>query len=257
MLELDRDKTKVLYVDYGNEEWVTGDRLAPIPERFYVLPQVCFRCSLDLSSLHGNWNENFGEKLVEMHGEHELRCEIVSETGDCFTVKLFCGDEDVLTKLVTSAEPQPILTAGDDGTSAEPLTTSTVEDDLSARSYKLKQLKKGDRKDVLCSHIETPQKLCFQFVEDEETLDDLMNRLDEVYSVLGADELPLKTRDIGSPCCGQFLEDDDWYRAEILAVQDQGNFICLYLLYNQLKFTSLLLTETHRLRFLIGGWHQL
>ena len=224
MLELDGDKTKVFYVDYGNEEWVPGDRLAPIPERFSILPQVCFRCSLDLSSLRGHWNENFGEKLVEMYGEHELRCEIISENSGCFSVKLFCDDEDVLTKFVTSAEPQPTLTADDDVPSAEALTTLSVEDDLSSLSYRMKQLKKGDRKDVLCSHIETPQKLWFRFVEDEETLDNLMNRLDEVYSVLGADELLLKTRDIGSPCCGQFLEDDRWYRAEILAVQDQGNF---------------------------------
>lgn len=221
VLELDGDKTKVFYVDYGNEEWISSDRLAPISQRFTNLPQVCLRCSLDLSSLRANWNENLGEKLIEIYGEHELRCKILSETDDCFSVKLFYDDEDVLTKLVTPSATATTLPAEEDLTSAE---SPSADDDQSSRGYEIKQLKKGDRKDVLCSHIETPHKLWLQFVEDQETLDDLMDRLDEVYSALGEDGLLLKTRDIGSPCCGQFLEDDGWYRAEILAVQDQGNF---------------------------------
>ncbi len=219
MLECDGDKTKVLYVDYGNEEWITDDRLAPISEQFSNLPEVCFRCTLDLSSDQGAWAENSGEKLVEVYGEHELRCQIMSKTDDGFSVKLFCGDENVLTKLVTSDEPTPAVNVED-----------SVETPSTLGGYKIKPLKKGERKDVICSHIEEPHKLWCHFTEDQETLDDIMNRLDEVYSVLGPDELLVKSYDVGSPCCGQFLEDDGWYRAEILGMQDQGTFYHLILL---------------------------
>ena len=225
VLELDGDKTKVLYVDHGNEEWVSSDRLAPISQRFTHLLQVCLRCSLDLSSLRAKWNEDVGEKLIKIYGEHELCCKIISETDGCFSVKLFCDEEDVLTKLLTSSATPTTLPAEEDLSSAE---SPSADGDQSSRGYETKQLKKGDRKDVLCSHIETPHKLWLQFVEDQETLDDLMDRLNEVYNALGDDGLPLKTRDIGSPCCGQFLEDDGWYRAEILAVQDQGNFTSFF-----------------------------
>ena len=214
VLECDGDKTKVLYVDYGNEEWITDDRLAPISAQFSNLPEVCFRCSLDLSSVPGTWTEDSGEKLIEMYGEHELRCQIMSKTDDGLSVTLFCGDENVLTKIVPSDEPTPVVKVEDNVEA--PSTTPT--------DYKTKPLQKGDRKDVVCSHIESPRKLWCQISDDQETLDNLMNRIDEVYSVLGPEELLLKSYDVGTPCCGQFLEDDGWYRAEILSMQDQGIF---------------------------------
>ena len=49
-----------------------------------------------------------------------------------------------------------------------------------------------------------------------------MDRLHEVYSALGAEELLVTNYDVGSVCCGQFLDDDGWYRAEILDKQDEG-----------------------------------
>lgn len=208
MLECNGDKIKVLYVDYGNEEWLTGDRIAPISIRFSELPEVCIRCTLDLSTIRGTWDETSGEKLVEIYGENELRCQIVSKTDDYFSVKLFFGDEDVLAKVMIS------------DTAALHIEESVGIP--TASCYKIKQLKKGDNKDVTCSHIETPRKLWCQFVEDRETLDNLMNRLDEVYSALGAAELLVKNYVVGTPCCGQFLEDDGWYRAEILAMEDEG-----------------------------------
>lgn len=218
MLECDGDKTKVLYVDYGNQEWITADRLAPISKQFSNLPEVCFCCTLDLSSVLGTWAENSGEKLMSMYGENELRCHVVAKTDDGLLVKLFCGDEDVLAKVVTSSD--------------EPFPAGTLEDSTETPTggdYISKQLKTDDRKDVICSHIETTQKLWCQLVEDQETLDDLMTRLDEVYGALGAEELLLKSYDVGSPCCGQFLEDDEWYRAEILGMQDEGIFYIYYL----------------------------
>lgn len=210
VLECNGDKLKVLYVDYGNEEWLTGDRIAPISRRFSELPEVCIRCTLDLSTIRGTWGETSGEKLVEIYGESELRCQIVSTTGECFSVKLFFGDEDVLAKVMISDSAASHVEE-----SVEIPTTSC---------YKIKQLRAGDEKAVTCSHIETPLKLWCQFVEDQETLDNLMNRLDDVYSVLGAEELLVKNYDVATPCCGQFLEDDGWYRAEILAMEDEGTF---------------------------------
>ena len=203
----------VLYIDYGNEEWITGDRLAPISAQFCNLPEVCFRCSLDLSSFSGTWTEDSGEKLFEMYGEHELRCQIMSKTDNCFSVKLFCGDQNILTKIVSSEEPTPTVKV-----------ELNVEAPSTPAGYKIKPIQKGDRKDVICSHIESPSKLWCQFSEDQETLHDLMNRLGEVYSVIGAGELQVESYDAGAPCCGQFLEDDGWYRAEILGMQDQGKF---------------------------------
>ena len=227
MLECDAEKTKVLYVDYGNVEWIGLERLAPIFEQFAKLPEVCFQCSLDISSTSGTWTENSREKLTELYGENELQCEITSETGDRFSVKLFCDGEDVLTKVLGSEERTPAMVGREDG--LEPPSTGEKE-----TVYKAKELKISERKDVVCSHIETPQKLWCQFVEDQEILDELMNRLEEVYSVLGDEKLLLE-HSVGSPCIGQFLEDDRWYRAEILDMRDEG------MLFEKLKQKAYLL----------------
>lgn len=82
MLECDLDKSKVLYIDYGNEEWIGDDRLAPVAEQFCQLPEVCMRCNLDLSAVSGAWSEGSSDKLLELYGEQELRCKVTSKTGD-------------------------------------------------------------------------------------------------------------------------------------------------------------------------------
>ena len=103
-------------MDYGNAEWLDVDRLAPISERFSKLPEVSLRCRLDLSNAGGIWTDEIGEKMVELYGEHELRCKITSENDEVFSVKLFCDGEDVLAKVLTSGEA---ASASGSGTTAE------------------------------------------------------------------------------------------------------------------------------------------
>lgn len=125
-------------------------------------------------------------------------------------MKLFSGDEDIVAK---------VLMAGATSAASSSEDSASV---VSTLSYVMKPLQKGVRKEAVCSHMESPGKLWCQFLEDEETLHELMDRLREVYNALGAEELLCRNLDVGSICCGQFTIDDEWYRAEVLALQDEG-----------------------------------
>lgn len=210
ILECDTDRAKVRYIDYGNEEWLSEDRLAPICEEFCHLPEVCFSCTLHGGSDGDISGEKSGEQIMERYGETDLCCKIVSKNAGNISVKLLCEGEDVMAELLASKRE---VSAG----ICEDLGKTAV-----VRSYINKKLKEGERIEITCCHIDSPDKLWCQLVKDQEVLHELMNQLDEAYGALELGDMLLETFVPGTACCGQFLEDDGWYRAEVLGKDDEG-----------------------------------
>lgn len=184
------------------------------------MPEVCFCCSFDLSTVDGIWCENAAGKLLEMFSENELLCKISTNNDDGVLVKLYCDGEDILSHVLEHENVS---------------VTKVIENNKEIHEFIVYEFNIDDKKDVTCSHIESPKKLWCQLSTNEAELNDLMNHLDEVYGSLGPEDLLAHNYDVGSPCCGQFLEDDGWYRAEIVEVVPEGLSMKGFLCRNFLK----------------------
>ncbi|ELU14575.1 hypothetical protein CAPTEDRAFT_226977 [Capitella teleta] len=224
----------VQFVDYGNEEERPTETLKILNQRFLRLPQQAFQANLvGVKPKGGQWSEAAIEKFEELVLDKKLVGAIVASHEDgSHDVELCSQDKLICEELIRCGfaeeeaeggldEPQPERRLSVSSTASSRSSVSTTRPDgLKAISLKPEQFV-----DVGIAHSVDPCRFWVQLSEQTSRLQHLMNRLESVYTALGPSDMTLPEVDVHLVVCAKFSEDENWYRAQVLAVQ--GNKVHL------------------------------
>ncbi|XP_066272832.1 uncharacterized protein [Branchiostoma lanceolatum] len=220
----------VYYIDYGSEAVVPAECVKSIPPKFMTLPGQAIACTLsDVLPVDGSWPEGAIEKFLELTEERQLMVEFNKRHGSGWNVRLLDGEESIGVKLTTEGTtkesqtvettpavkqnetPDSGLDESQEDVKAPPESQNTVIPAL--------QIEPGTEETVYYLCGETPDNFSCQLVSAETQ----QNKLAEDIANLCAVAVePLSTPLEGQTCLAQFSVDDQWYRAVITAVTQQG-----------------------------------
>ena len=218
---------EVLYVDFGNSEVVSSDRLRPLRQEFCKLPCQAVKCRLNGSEVYSCTKEKQSEfcELI-LNGEFDITCASVSSEGTCAvdmkrredSVDMMGMALDQKIFVPKSIEPEFVPTRSQKTSDA---TLKVVfPDGVSPDSFH----------DVVVAHVESPSLLFCQFsLYMADHLDLLMNEIQEHYtSSTGSAEAFLDGADckVGKFVAAQYSADDLWYRAMVTAVGKSDIEVC-------------------------------
>ncbi|CAH1253582.1 TDRD6 [Branchiostoma lanceolatum] len=224
----------VYYIDYGSEAVVPAECVKSIPPKFMTLPGQAVACTLsDVSPVDGSWPEGAIEKFLELTEERQLMVEFNKRHGSGWNVRLLDGEESIGAKLTTegttkesqTVETTPAVKQNETPDSGLDESQETVSSDVKAppESHNTVipalQIEPGTEETVYYLCGETPDNFSCQLVSAETQ----QNKLAEDIANLCAVAVePLSTPLEGQTCLAQFSVDDQWYRAVITAVTQQG-----------------------------------
>ena len=209
ILAIDGGKAYVQYVDYGNSEWQELARLRPIREEYLDLPVQAVLCCLetaevvDALKLTDDINMTLAEKA--------LRVEMLRHNDGVYTVQLYEPGSD-----------QPLLHSLLSGEAVQRAPETVTLQHQTTKGYNKPALQLGSHIAMYCITADSPESLHLQFAASESELASLMEQIASVYGALTEGELQLLDPHVGQPCCAQFVEDKQWYRAEVLALSSDG-----------------------------------
>nr|XP_057918672.1 tudor domain-containing protein 1 isoform X2 [Doryrhamphus excisus] len=229
-------KAHVLYIDYGNEEDVPYDRLRPLPadmEPFHPCAMECHVAAVEPTN--GCWSSEsctavkqllagrtVTTKLVETLENvhvHAHAVDIQISVGNYLssfliergfavkaTIDVAPTQQNINAMLSASLENFKRRSQGkDDNTWArvpEPLTQAV-----------------GDSFSVVITHLQSPDNMIVQKVENAGVIQELQLKLRLHCSQVST---PDNFRPApGTVCCAQFSEDKQWYRAKVLGYSSE------------------------------------
>ncbi|XP_052617362.1 tudor domain-containing protein 1 isoform X4 [Peromyscus californicus insignis] len=245
-------KAQVLYIDYGNEEVIPIDRIHPLNKSIDLFPPSAIKCFVaGVIPAEGEWSEacvaSVKALLLEQYcsvtimdvlEEGVLTCavDVVIESSgkqlDHVLVEMGYGvrpDEQ-------NAEKQSV-----DQSTPEDMGRVTPENkiviDRNALIPKMLTLKVGDEFCGVVAHIQTPEDFFCQQLQSGHKLAELQESLSEYCGQVTprSDFYPT----IGDVCCAQFSEDDQWYRASVLAYASEESVLVGYVDYGNFEILSL------------------
>ena len=210
----------VFYVDYGNSETLTVDRLHPISDSHLKLPAQAIHCHL--ADLEGVDPTKVTEYLNEVHCEKTFKVEVQERhTDGSYTVKLYeVGSElSVNEQVVGECLGDTSLI---EEVTLEQLTPPHPSTPGEKRSFKLPEVKKGTMLPVSFVSAFLPSKMQLLLSERIEERDKITNHVTSMYEALGAGELMLENPEVGVLCCVHFSplkgEASKWYRGEVISI---------------------------------------
>uniref|UniRef100_D4A3N0 Tudor domain containing 1 n=1 Tax=Rattus norvegicus TaxID=10116 RepID=D4A3N0_RAT len=245
-------KAHVLYIDYGNEEIIPVDRIHQLSRSISLFPPSAIKCYVSgVVPAAGEWTEDcvvavkallFEQycsiKVVDISEEEGLTCAVdvvLQSSGkqlDHVLVEMGYG--------VKPDEPSSKKQSMDPGTS-EDTGRLTAENRIGAERNALVPtvltLNVGDEFCGVVAHIQTPEDFFCQQLQSGHKLAELQESLSEYCSHVTprSDFYPT----IGDMCCAQFSEDDQWYRASVLAYASEESVLVGYVDYGNFEILSL------------------
>ncbi|XP_077358375.1 tudor domain-containing protein 1 [Festucalex cinctus] len=231
-LATDKRSAHMLYIDYGNEEDVTVDRMRPLPadlELFHPCAMEC--CVSGVEPLDGSWSTEccsavrqlltgrvvtvrLGKTLENVHA-HAVDIElpmgkrlssVLFDRGFVKKTDLSSSVQDINAIMSASLENFKRQSEGkDDNTWAQPPEPLT--------------LAVGDSFSVVITHFHSTDNMIVQKVENAGIIQELQLSLRQHCSQVS--EMQNFRPAPGTVCCAQFSEDKQWYRAKVLAYSSE------------------------------------
>ncbi|XP_075884246.1 tudor domain-containing protein 1 isoform X2 [Nelusetta ayraudi] len=228
-LAADQKKAKVLYIDFGNEEDVPVERIKPLAAEI----QPFFPCAMEcyiagVVPLTGTWSAESCIAVKQLIGGKTVKVKLLGteENGHVHAVDILLSKglqlssfliehsyaaekdnpapsvQEIHAMVNASLENFKRLSIGkDDNTWAQPPESLTQA--------------VGDSFYVVVTHLQSPNEIIVQKVENARAIQELQMKLRDYYSQVSP---PQNFRPApGTVCCAQFSEDKQWYRAKVLA----------------------------------------
>jgi len=206
----------VQFVDYGNKETVSIGDILSCPDDFHQYPKVAIRCVLDgLQSIAPSEADRVMKYLSEQTAGKFFSPEVVDSSRDSDLSVSLRNDEGV--SLVDELRSLNLVSVAGESV-------------CFVRDLSKVQLPEDEEFQMLLGECHSPNKFYIQLatVENGRALSAINESLN------GSDLKPLdSTPEKGNLCCARFSLDKQWYRAEILSVNqhqvevfyvDYGNF---------------------------------
>ncbi|XP_037319473.2 tudor domain-containing protein 1 isoform X2 [Pungitius pungitius] len=241
-LAADQKTANILYIDFGNEEDVPVDRIKPLAANIQPFCPCAMQCRIiGVVPTAGSWSSECCISVKKLLAGKFLTTSMVEtqEDGRIHSVDITLSmgkklstflldhgyaEEEAVNTAPTMNEINALVTASldnfrrlsdgkDDNTWAqlpEPLTQAV-----------------GDSFYVLITHLQSPNEMIVQKVENAGVIRELQLKLREHCSQVPA---PQNFRPApGTVCCAQFSEDKQWYRAKVLGYSSEERICVGYL----------------------------
>ncbi|KAL3883135.1 hypothetical protein ACJMK2_029428 [Sinanodonta woodiana] len=257
ILTIEPHRVKVQYIDYGNSEWVSLDRLRADVEDIVHIPRQCFECILhDIFPLmkDGTWPVPVLDYMHKQLVNKTCFAKIVERPVDKpMAVNLSLNGNDFGTQLVQLGMAQREIYLTDQKT----LSLRISSELQNSKAFKTMELYPvGKRFPVCVTHVELPDTVYFQHEKQLSVQDLSEEEIQKVEKIKGyLEKLEQLARDLnqkahtfpalpipstGLACCAQFSFDQCWYRALIVDKDDSaGQVLVLYVDYGNSELVSL------------------
>ncbi|CAH1803306.1 unnamed protein product, partial [Owenia fusiformis] len=248
----------VTFVDYGNSDTIPESSIKAIPDEFLQLEVQGLECALfGVKAAEESWNEKLVDRFSEIVLEKivSMCVNLVGDTeadptNSSYVVTLKLDDESVANKLietglaVSSTSPSlPLLKAqekviGDSIPSKHEDEKNSISPDLSRTDesfadlvaniseesqlqppadYNILEIKCGVKQEVYVTHTINPSRFWIQMKAHENAITELTTELQDFYTEGG---MVLAAVVKNSPCVAKSVEDDQWYRAIAVSVEN-------------------------------------
>nr|KAF6425870.1 tudor domain containing 1 [Molossus molossus] len=245
-------KAQVLYIDYGNEEIIPINRIQQLNRNIDLFPPCAIKCFVaDVIPAEGNWScdciKTIKSLLIEQYCSVKI-VNIFKEEVVTFAVDVILPSsgkllDHVLVEMGYGLVPKVQNSTKQSTDQSEPkdIGKMTAEDKIVVDRRdlipKVLTLNVGDEFCGVVSHIQTPEDFFCQKLQSGHKLAELQASLSEYCGQMSprSDFYPT----IGDICCAQFSEDDQWYRASILAYASEESVLVGYVDYGNFEILSL------------------
>ena len=187
----------VLFVDYGNSEVTTLQKVCPLLAKFADYPTQAFTCSLSGVALTTNDALVLFRQLVE---GKELTGKVIKNAGKSVEVEL----TDPANNMNINQEMLSKFGAGE-----KPTTEDTMQ------SYPSVKLPSGSDVEVYVAHVDSPASFWLQVADQETEVESFATSMLYKYDSLRPEEQRLQKVVVNRPCVARYSEDQAWYRGTI------------------------------------------
>ncbi|XP_055032396.2 tudor domain-containing protein 1 [Misgurnus anguillicaudatus] len=256
-VDVARQTASVFYIDFGNEEDVTLDNIRPLSASIDAAPPFALQCCVaGVTPLTGSWTGECTIAVRQLFAGKSLTLTVldIMNNGNLFAVDIPLStlgkylssfliekgyavkdvpdkpqhEQDINSLLTASFENFKRLSGGKDENSEarppEPMTQGV-----------------GDTFTAIITHIQSPSEILCQKLENASVIQQLQMSLREHCLNTPASENFRPAP--GTVCCSLFSEDNQWYRAKVLAYSSEDR-ICI----GYIDFGNSEEVELHRLR---------
>uniref|UniRef100_A0AAY5F2E6 Tudor domain-containing protein 1 n=1 Tax=Electrophorus electricus TaxID=8005 RepID=A0AAY5F2E6_ELEEL len=240
-VDLDRQTAKALYIDFGNEEDVTFDRLRPLPANIDTAPPFALQCRVaGVTALMGAWSgecaiavrhlvagKNLTFTVVESRNSSTLLAVDAHLSALGKNLSTFLIDQGYAVKEHTPTKPRTeqditaLMTASFEN--FKRLSSGKNENTEAQPPEPLTQ-GVGDTFTAIVTHLQSPSEIICQKLENASIIQQLQMSLREHCAKTQSSEdfRPAP----GTVCCSLFSEDKQWYRAKVLAYSSEDR-VCV------------------------------
>uniref|UniRef100_A0A8C9JRW5 Tudor domain-containing protein 1 n=1 Tax=Panthera tigris altaica TaxID=74533 RepID=A0A8C9JRW5_PANTA len=245
-------KAQVLYIDYGNEEIIPVNRIHQLNRNIDLFPPCAIKCFVaSVTPAEGNWSNECIKTIKSLLMEQYCSIKIVDISKEevvTFAVDVMLPSsgkllDEVLIEMGYGLKPkgQNSKKQSADPGDVEDVGKMTAENkvvvDRSDLIPKVLTVNVGDEFCGVVAHIQTPEDFFCQQLQSGHKLAELQASLSEYCGQVPprSDFYPT----IGDICCAQFSEDDQWYRASVLAYASEQSVLVGYVDYGNFEILSL------------------
>ena len=207
VLEAGEGKSKVAFVDYGNEEWVEHVHIKSIPDDLLKLPVQAVRfCLANSRPASSTWTAAERELFQSKCDAKLLSATIKSCSSEKFNVILI----DTQTGENINEAFSSFLNGNSEG-------VDRIDD---KPRFKNADVSKGMMLEALCTFVKEDGKLSCQLIKYEKELSKLMK---DIPLYCSQDAEKVSNIEVDLACFALYDLDDSWYRAKVL--KSDGNSI--------------------------------
>ncbi len=209
--EVGEKKSKVFFVDFGNEEEVLNSELAMCPRKVAVIPKIAVECGL-----HGILPSSTKvESCVSYFQQNVMNASVLVEViaiEKLPKIKVTKDDIDVLNNIV------------------KPDLNSMVM----VKDMDMVELPCKDSFRALVTEVVSSSEIYIQVATPD--IGHLEKRISD-FLITSKKCIPSSSPVVGALCCAKFSLDSQWYRAEIKST-DQTNVEVLFIDYGSMDIVS-------------------
>ncbi|KAI7797155.1 tudor domain-containing protein 1 [Triplophysa rosa] len=239
-VDVARRTASVVYIDFGNEEEVTIDNIRPLSASIDTAPPFALECCVaGVTPLTGTWTGECTIAVQQMFAGKSLTWTVVDvmNDGTLFAVDVplstlgkylstFLIDQGYAVKVVpdkprSEQDINSLLTASFENFKR---LSGGKNENSEARPPEPLTQGVGDTFTAIVTHIQSPSEILCQKLENACIIQQLQMSLREHCLNTPASENFRPAP--GTVCCSLFFEDNQWYRAKVLAYSSEDR-VCI------------------------------
>ena len=218
---------RVSFIDFGNTETISFESMTMCPENFLELPVQAIPCSLAQVPHRDSWPPNYKELIDSLVEGRVLKVGVVIPASQGMRSTVTLSDlesgvniaQPVLDQLQEECEEGVIDEVSMDVSKEE------IKDEVIAAAQKVvlpeRNFDIGHSYEVYLACCTSPHSFVCQLVGEEDALENVTTQLAQQYSSDSDLHALVGVAMEGDVVCGQFSEDNQWYRARVLSTEGE------------------------------------